>query len=1174
MSRKFLVVFLILILGLTKDDVFAQSTSNKGKDFWVAYAGHIDGTESKMTLFLSTDVNTTYNVTSNGIVISSGNIVANQVTAVFIDPVVYNVHISTSDLKEVNKGINITTADPISVYCVISNKARTGSTLILPTSTLEQEYYVFSQQNKGITNAAVYSEFTVVGIKDGTKVEITPTQASRSGAVRSANTTFEITLNKGDVYQYQAVNDLTGSLVKSITGCSPIAVFSGNTWAAYCEAGNNQTNPSGGDNLFQQLFPVTAWGKNFVSAPFYNTLNGNTDVVKIIVSEDNTIVNVNGSTTVAVGTNLSNPYRKGSVITFYTNEPSVIKASSPIAVAQYQTSQNCNTSNRAPALPYQGDPEMTILNPIEQTLKDITVYSRLNSVSGVNTNIEKYFLNIIIKTTDISGFTLDGATISSQFKPISNSDYSYAVVDVTNSSDQHRLVASGGFVAIAYGYGQVESYAYLAGTDLKNLKSNIQVFSAGSNIPSTNFCSGTNFDFVLKLPYITEKLTWNLNNGTKIEVINSPGYTTLVEDGQTYYVYNYSLPRSQFTTSGNYVLKAVIKRPVAASCVADEEISATFDVFSPDFTLPAEACVNIEVSFTDKSPTTGGNIKSWAWNFGDGTTSTVQSPKHKYKTPGIKSVVLKVVTDIGCNLEVTKTINILAAPKSDFNTVGPLCINGTVQFANTSTAVNSNIVSQIWDFGNGELSSTAVAPTTTFKVAGDYTVKLISTSSAGCADTVIKTVTIYDYPEITFNDPASCVNDVVKYEATVVKGNITSWLWDFGDGTNDIVQKVLQNPTHKYTATGTYTVKLIGQSTQGCSVVFTRQVVISGSNPTTLFEVKTAANLCANVDVSFENKSTVGFGNITKIEWIFDYKVGGPNTIVTDNNPTFGKIYTYRYPNKTVKTDYNVVMRVYSGQICFSESAPVTVSVYPAPVIKFVAIGPVCEDFAPFKLVATEENGVAGSSIFTGTGVSANGVFNPRLAGAGNFNIKYIYSATNGCTEEKNINITVDKTPTLTMPPDIDILLGGEKVLNAEATGGNLKFKWSPAEGLSADNILNPIAKPNKTTTYTLTLSSNTCNIVLSVVVRVHENPLIPNVFSPNGDGKNDTWNIKYLESFTAGNIVIFNRYGQKVFFASPYNTPWDGKINGTDVPVGTYYYIIEPNNGRKKYTGSVTILR
>ncbi|WP_199121354.1 PKD domain-containing protein, partial [Pedobacter sp. ASV28] len=639
-------------------------------------------------------------------------------------------------------------------------------------------------------------------------------------------------------------------------------------------------------------------------------------------------------------------------------------------------------------------------------------------------------------------------------------------------------------------------------------------------------------------------------------------------------LYNYSLPSTKFANTGNYILKAIIHKPVSADCAIDEEIFTTFDIFSPNFTLPNEACVNTPVEFKDASPTTGGTIKSWRWDFGDGTYSTLQNPKHVFKTTGIKNITLNVITDIGCNLSITRTMQVIAAPKSMFTAVGPFCVNSTIKFNNESTFTNSNIASQVWDFGNGQTNLTEKSPSSAYTTAGVFNVRLISISSLGCADTLTKAITIYALPEISFNDPGSCVSDAVKFEATAVKGNITSWLWDFGDGSNDLTQNTKQISTHKYSQTGVYTVKLTGISTEGCSTTFSRQITISGSNPAVLFEVKDAQKLCANLDVSFENKSTIAFGKITRIDWIFDYKEGGTNTIVTDNNPLLGKIYTHKYPNAATKIDYEVVMIAYSGQVCYTQSTPVTVTVYPAPILTFNTIQQVCEDANPFQLVASEDNHVSGMYTFSGTGVSSTGIFSPRVSGPGNFAIKYKFSSPNSCTEEKTITIVVNKLPKITMGADIDILLGGEKRIDATVIGTNLKFKWSPSEGLSSDSVLDPIAKPTKTTRYVLTVSAESCSIVSEVTVTVHENPVIPNVFSPNGDQKNDTWNIKYLETFAEGNISIFNRYGQKVFYASPYTTPWDGKLNGTDLPVGVYYYIIEPNNGRKKYTGSVTILR
>jgi gliding motility-associated-like protein len=84
---------------------------------------------------------------------------------------------------------------------------------------------------------------------------------------------------------------------------------------------------------------------------------------------------------------------------------------------------------------------------------------------------------------------------------------------------------------------------------------------------------------------------------------------------------------------------------------------------------------------------------------------------------------------------------------------------------------------------------------------------------------------------------------------------------------------------------------------------------------------------------------------------------------------------------------------------------------------------------------------------------------------------------------------------------------------------------------------------------------------------------IIPNIFSPNGDGIHDKWVIENLENYPGNIVQIYNRYGQLLYKVVNY-TPWDGKVNGNDVPVGTYYYIIDPKNGQKPVTGFIDIIR
>jgi len=94
------------------------------------------------------------------------------------------------------------------------------------------------------------------------------------------------------------------------------------------------------------------------------------------------------------------------------------------------------------------------------------------------------------------------------------------------------------------------------------------------------------------------------------------------------------------------------------------------------------------------------------------------------------------------------------------------------------------------------------------------------------------------------------------------------------------------------------------------------------------------------------------------------------------------------------------------------------------------------------------------------------------------------------------------------------------------------------------------------------------------VLVRLLKQIKVPNAFSPNNDGINDKWEILYLESYPGCEVEVFNRYGQPIYRSIGYNTPWDGTFKGTPLPVGTYYWIINPKNGRKALNGSVTIIR
>jgi len=1187
MSRHWLLVVSFLLLFKT-GAVFSQNTSNKGKDFYVPYAGHIDGDRSRLTLFLSADQATEYQVYIGNTLISTAgaSIPANTCLPFVIDPNAYAVLMSSSNVIEPNKAIHVVTTKAISLYSIISNNARTGGTLVLPTNTLGQEYYAFSYENHG--NQQGFSQFTIVATVDNTDVEITPNQNERYGG-RTANTTFTIKLNKGDVYQYQSVGDLTGSHIKALN-CNPVAVFSGNTWAAFCNEGNSR-NPSGGDNLYQEVFPVSAWGRNFVTAPFYNTLNGNTDIIRIIVAEDNTVLTVNGSTANANGTPLSGSYNKGSVVTFFSTSANVISGSKPIAVAQYQTSQTCNQSNgtNTNQARFPGDPEITVLNPVEQTLNNITVFSDLGSV-GVPTQIARYYLNVIIKTADIASFRLDGNPVNN-FTAIDNV-FSYAVIDVTNTQPQHRLSAAGGFSAISYGYGTVESYAYLAGANIQNFTFQPTSTVTGQSISSG--CLGEPISLTINLPYQAIKLDWEIQGAARF-TDNSPVAIktfTRPNDNNTYYTYKYP-NELNYPNPGDYQFKVTATKPNADNCGNTEELIIDFSVDNQPtaaFELPAIGCQFNGVQFTDKSKSNSNSrsITQWLWDFGDGKTSTEQNPVHIYDRAGTYNVVLTATTDSKCS-ETSSAFPIVINPQplSDFDVKG-LCVDLPVLLTEKSTIESpGSIVEWRWNFGDGSAEVKLVnniPPVHKYAATGNYIITLTTVSDLGCVSAPkTKNVTVINPQIADFIMPDFCLADgVARFKNTTKNADGTTTgltaLWTYSFNGTQISTSTGFDGSFLPTATGDYVVSLIVTNADGCVAPVIKTFTVNGAVEAANFDI-VKNNVCVSDKIVIKNTSTTFAGKITKIEIYRDY-------------PNESSIYkTIPYPDDSeIEIEYNtfggtanrspnIRLVAYSGESCFKlVDKPVTIK--PVPQLEFADMPAVCEADGTVLITQAkqkaEEEVTGGGGEYAGDGMKPDGTFNPKIAGLGSHIITYTYTGDNGCSNSISKEITVYASPVADAGTLIYILAGGQIEIPATAEGTNLKYEWSPSAGLNKTDVLRPIASPEKDTEYTLTATTQPdgCSTTSKVLVKVLQALTPPNTFTPNGDNVNDTWNIKYLESYPKATVEIFNRNGNRVFFSDGYKVPFDGNYQNGQLPVGVYYYIINPRNGRKTITGPLTIIR
>lgn len=189
----------------------------------------------------------------------------------------------------------------------------------------------------------------------------------------------------------------------------------------------------------------------------------------------------------------------------------------------------------------------------------------------------------------------------------------------------------------------------------------------------------------------------------------------------------------------------------------------------------------------------------------------------------------------------------------------------------------------------------------------------------------------------------------------------------------------------------------------------------------------------------------------------------------------------------------------------------------------------------------------------------------------------YVLTVSNGqCKAYDSVTVNIWKKPTANAGPDQAIVEGNAAQLSGTAGGTDVSYYWEPDYNITSTSILDPAVTPITDTTYTFyVVSNNGCGTASdNVFIRVYKKITIPNVFSPNNDGINDTWRIQKLETYPDAVLSVFNRYGQLVYRNTGYAKEWDGRYNGNPLPVGTYYYVIDLKSGIPNFSGWVMVLR
>ncbi|MEP7108427.1 MAG: PKD domain-containing protein, partial [Ferruginibacter sp.] len=399
----------------------------------------------------------------------------------------------------------------------------------------------------------------------------------------------------------------------------------------------------------------------------------------------------------------------------------------------------------------------------------------------------------------------------------------------------------------------------------------------------------------------------------------------------------------------------------------------------------------LERVFTNQSK----GADEWAWDFGDGNTSTLFSPEHAYSQPGTYIVSLFVRNRTsGCDFTTVKTIQVVNANASFFASDTIICKGSNIIFTNNDSI--TTVKAFEWNFGDGTTSNSTTTNTAThlYTASGNYTVRLIITDILGCKDTMTKTSYIrIDGPTAKFvpSVPGSCLNNMVTFNDASAGDNehpIQTWSWNYGDGNTEI----LSTPPfqHNYTTPGAYMVILKVTDSKGCADSIKIATALIISKPEAKFTTPDTVT-CPSKQVVFTNQSA-GPG----LSWLWNF--GDGKTSVAQN------------PAHNYLTDgiYSVKLFIRDQYGCMdSVTRPALISII-TPVANFT----MSDSFSICPPLIVQFNNQSVQTIKQnwdfGDGTSAS-IFNPShfYNYPGTYTVTLTVTGEGGCTDTMKHNIVL-----------------------------------------------------------------------------------------------------------------------------------------------------------------------
>ncbi|MBJ6145090.1 gliding motility-associated C-terminal domain-containing protein [Hymenobacter sp. BT559] len=579
---------------------------------------------------------------------------------------------------------------------------------------------------------------------------------------------------------------------------------------------------------------------------------------------------------------------------------------------------------------------------------------------------------------------------------------------------------------------------------------------------------------------------------------------------------------------------------------------------------------------------------TYSWSPTAGLSSaTVANPTvalaNSTSAPITQTYTLTVTNANGCQASSTVVATVLPPPTAVPGAAATFCSGGSAQLGSAPVAG----LTYSWSPATGLSSSTVANPTVTLpnatSAAATQTYTLTLTNAGGCAATSTVAVTVLPAvaPGTIGADQTVCAGAVPAplTSTAPATGGTGTYAYQWESSSDNLTWAALANATGLTYAPGPVaaTTYFRRRATAGaCGPVYSNVVLLT-ARPllATAVALPTLPAQCAGMAFTFV-PTPINAGPAPTYRWLVNGAAVGTGPSYTSSTLADGDLVRVELtPTNGLCTSGGAVA-----------TARVSLTPVPAPTatIQLQTAMPACLGSPIAFGVGQAANASAGSQYqWQVDGIEVAGATGPSFTSStlrDGQAVALVVRTTNACgqpTIATSAAVRVAVTAPVQVSAGLDkTIMEGETVVLEGTADGNYPVSWSPSPTLTlgAGNQLRPVVAPLATTTYTLAAGAGYCSNTSTVTVTVLPHVRIPNAFSPNGDSRDDTWQIDNIDQYANNHVTVFNRWGAKVFETANYSRSreWNGIINGQPTPVGTYYYLITLGNG-KSFTGPITVV-